>query len=369
MQNIPYHIAYLLTRYEYVIVPGLGTFVVTPSDSEKLNHWGIFSSPENLLRFSPDIEPNDGLLAGSIAKKEKCSIEEANRMIDNYVAQVLQSLDEGKGVHIPWVGSLFSSNNKKLFQPERLLSCNALNYGLANFSMPYAMDLQQQSARSEQGADEGGRKFPFPKINPKILLYAASIAAVLVAASLILVGINKGYFHLKRKPTENPVSIVSPDTVAKKTVVHDSIAIQPPTKQAVTASADTTVKPATTEKTVTPEKTTIPEKTVTPEKTTVHEKVAAPEKTTTHEKTIAPAKTNTLHYYIIVASSPELPFAKKKLAEFQSKGFHNADIISSNGKHRIWVERFENKADADKFLLQFRKDHPALSDAWPLAAK
>jgi hypothetical protein len=117
MQNIPFHIAYLLLRHECVIVPGLGAFVASPSDREKTKRWGILSPPEFFLGFNPEIKHNDGLLANSVAKEKKCSYKEANLLIDQYVTDVLQALDEGKEVRIPWVGSLHSEENKKWFQP------------------------------------------------------------------------------------------------------------------------------------------------------------------------------------------------------------------------------------------------------------
>jgi len=137
MQNIPFHIAYLLTRHECVIVPGLGAFVVSSSGREKINRWGILSPPESFLGFNSEITHNDGLLSNSLAKEKKSSYREADQLIEQYVTGVLQSLEDGKRVHIPWVGSLYSKDNKKLFQPERTLSCNAFNYGLTGFSMPY----------------------------------------------------------------------------------------------------------------------------------------------------------------------------------------------------------------------------------------
>jgi hypothetical protein len=135
MQSIPFHIAYLLTRHECVIVPGLGAFVIIPSDRETTSRWSILSPPENFLEFNPEIKYDDGLLANSIAKEKKNSFKEANLLIADYVSHILHSLDKGEKVQIPWVGCLFVKDNKKIFQPERTLSCNAFNYGLTGISL------------------------------------------------------------------------------------------------------------------------------------------------------------------------------------------------------------------------------------------
>jgi hypothetical protein len=85
--------------------------------------------------------------------------------------------------------------------------------------------------------------------------------------------------------------------------------------------------------------------------------------------TLNSIKTSTFHYYIVVASLPDQASAKKTLTYFQSKGFENAAILNKDGKHRIYTNRFENENEAGKFLLQFRKDHPAQANAWLLKQK
>ena len=144
MQNIPFHIAFLLTQHACVIVPGLGAFVVSPVDKGERNRWGILSPPEFILKFDPGIKHNDGLLANSISNEKKCPVSEANQLIEKYVNFLFTTINEGGKAKIPWVGCLFKDDNESFFQPERTLSCNASNYGLSGFSMPSVNDLHQQ---------------------------------------------------------------------------------------------------------------------------------------------------------------------------------------------------------------------------------
>ena len=66
MQGISFHIAYLLTQHEYVIVPGLGAFVVSLPEKDKTSRWGILSPPVYSLEFDQELKHDDGLLANSI---------------------------------------------------------------------------------------------------------------------------------------------------------------------------------------------------------------------------------------------------------------------------------------------------------------
>ena len=145
MQTVPFHIAYLLTQHECVIVPGLGAFVVSSSDKEKSGRWGILSPPENFLGFNPEMKHNDGLLVDSITKEKEFARKEANLLIDQYVNNVLHTLNEGNKVRIPGVGTLYSEDNNRLFHPDRTLSCNAFNYGLTGISLPYLKDIKQEA--------------------------------------------------------------------------------------------------------------------------------------------------------------------------------------------------------------------------------
>ena len=323
MQNIPFHIAYLLTQHECVIVPGLGAFVVSPSDKKKTKRWGILSPPEIFLGFNSEIKHNDGLLANSIAKEKKCSYKEANLLIDQYVSEALQTLNEEKQVHIPWVGSLQLKENKKLFHQARTMSCNAFNYGLTGFSMPYVKDIQPQESVPSGKKD---KEIVWIPVSRKFIAYAGSIAAALIAMCIIPTPLNNGHFN----PT--PTQYAS--------LVHFS------TENADNKTTDTAQEAKGIEPVEVPSATSVP----------------VPE-------TVSPQKANSFYYYIIIASLPNQSSAKKTLAEYQSKGFENSAILSADGRHRIYTNRFTDKAEAEKYLLQFRKDHPAQANAWLLKQK
>jgi len=330
MQSIPFHIAYLLTEHECVIVPGFGAFVVSPSDREKAKRWGILSPSAKFLGFNSEIKHNDGLLANSIIKEKKCSYKEANSLIEKYVIDISHSLDEEKTICFPWVGNLYLKDNKLLFQPERTLSCNAFNYGLAGFSMSSVKDIQQQEniAPKNFSSEKKDKEVVWIPVSRKFITYTGSVAAALIAMCIIPTPLNNGHFNpapaqfasVFRFSTQNEAG-EKMDTL--KTSVQMPVAV-----------------------------------------------IATPlKKSDQLPETVNPPKANAIHYYIIIASLPNLDSAKKTLTEFQSKGFQNAAILSADGRHRIYTNRFEDKPEAEKFLLQFRKDYPAQANAWLLKQK
>jgi len=324
MQSIPFHIAYLLTRHECVIVPGMGAFVVSSFGGEKVNRWRILSPPEAFLGFNSEITHNDGLLSTSLAKEKKISYTEANLLIEQYVTNILQSMKEGKQVHIPWVGDLCLKDNKKLFQPEKTVSCNAFNYGLVNFSAPYLKDIQNSQQKTTSLSRKKNKEIVWIPVSRKFITYTGSIAAALALMCIIPTPLNNSHRTQYASIITLPVNNEIKEEKAISTIETEK-----------TAAADSTLF--------------IQKETETP-----------PSEVTT------PVKAVEFYYYIIIASLPDQASAEKTLTAFQSKGFENAAILSSGERRRIYANRFENKTEAEKALIQFRKDYPANANAWLL---
>ena len=388
MQSIPFYIAYLLTRHESVVVPDFGAFVVFQSDKEK-NKWGVLSPPENLLEFYSEIKHNDGLLSYSIAKVEKCSTEEAEFMISRYVSSMLQTLNQGKAVDIPWVGRLYFDENIILFQPDKVLSCNALNYGLISFSMPCLTELmpvmppdneqdsiievkedEEFKAKEEQKPPvlqtpqgkqkEPNKVIPVKKedknieifnipVSRKIIIYASAIAAALLAIFFMPTPLSNGYFTPDQTKYASIINFPIQDTDNEETDIEED-EIQ---EQDNTSTTTLEEKPVQNMETALKKETT-PVKEITFKK----EEVSA-----------SPGKIDDYYYYIVVSSLADLHSANVSLTTFQFKGFKNAAILISDGKYRIYTDRFDNKEEAERSLVKFRRDNPSFSSAWLLREK
>ena len=327
MKSVSFHIAYLLTRYECVIVPGLGAFVVSLSHREKTDGEKALAPPENFLGFNSEIIHNDGLLANSIAQEMSSSYREATSLIAQYVKDILLRLNEGEKVDIPWVGSLYLKDNKKIFQSEKSLSCNASNYGLDDISLPYVKDIQPETGNQPEKRDKKDKEIIWIPVSRKLIIYAGSIAAAILAMCIIPTPLNNEYSNLKHTQYASIVNLPGQNTL-DVVETEDVSATEIPT----------------------------PEITSSPEIATPLPEVTNPAQT----------ETDALHYYIIIASLPDQVSAQKTLAKLQFDGFQNAAILSSDNRYRIYANRFEDKAEAEKFLIQFKEDYPAQAHAWML---
>ena len=320
MQNIPFHIAYLLTKHECVTVPGLGAFVVSPSDKEKASRWGIILPPDNFLRFNTEIKHDDGLLADSIANEKQISTEETIIIINQYVTYILNSLDEGESVHIPNVGTLYPKDNKYLFLPDKTLSCNAFNYGLTGVSLPYLKDLQQQADILPKRKDKETGWIP---VSRRLITLSCSIATALLFAFIIPLPLNN--IHFDKPDTLYASSIQSPT---------NGEIIYPKTEIQIQAGSS----------------------------------VSQDNILILRSKAANSVKITRLHYYVIITSSQTQLSAEESLASLRTKGFENAAILHTDEKYRVFTNHFEDKKEAESFLTQFKNDYPEYANAWLLSS-
>jgi hypothetical protein len=187
--------------------------------------------------------------------------------------------------------------------------------------MPYVKDIQHQEVISSRKKDKEVVWIP---VNRKFIAYTASIAAALIAMCILPAPLNNG-----RSPIHTQYA----------SLVHFS------TRDTAAETPDSV------------------------RKAKVIEPVVSAETSTPVPETVKPQNANAFHYYIIIASLPDQSSAKRTLTEFQSKGFGNSAILSSDGRYRIYANCCTDKTEAEKSLLQFRKDHPAQANAWLLRQK
>lgn len=345
MQNINFHLAYLLTKHECVIIPDFGALVISRYPSEKSKESGIFLAPKVILGFNPEIKHNDGLLANSLVKEKDITYKEACTQIQEYSNHLRLSLNTNKPVEIDWVGTFFlSSDNKIIFKPVSNPSCNVSNYGFTNFYFPLLAEVQESVSVESSQEEKISEQATVVPLRKKIITYTGGIAAALIGLFLIT------------SPLDNISQRIIPQNAG---MIPMSV-----TQTQMPQTAEILLEIETAE--VLSENVADPE----PEIEAVPEEIlSAKEETIEVKEEIKRQPVNQRYYFIVVASLPTKDTARETLKRFQREGFKDAAIISEEGKHRIYINYFEEKSDAETFLKRFREDNPKYAKSWLLGQR
>jgi nucleoid DNA-binding protein len=317
MKEIDFHIAYMLTKHECVIIPGFGAFVVSRIPASRKEIQGGFTPPTQFLGFNPEIKHNDGLLASSYSVIKNISYEEADAIVRKYSDRLYKQLYDYKYVNIKWLGKLsLSLGNKIIFEPDVNLSCNAINFGLDTLVLPYLKDLKKHD---KNNSTEKNKEVITISFSRKILVPARAAAAAIVALCLSSAPLNNSSRYTQNASFFTGFYKFEAQKSKNDNIVQDSVATE----------TDTLHNTPITEQPVV-------------------------------------EKANTGNYYIIIASLATRSIAEDNLPDFKRNGFPQASIISKGNRHRIYIERFEEKKEAESYLQVFRRNNQQYSDAWLL---
>ncbi|MBL4577193.1 MAG: SPOR domain-containing protein [Flavobacteriales bacterium] len=186
------HIASLLYRYDCVIIPGFGGFVVSPRNAEIRGGNDQFHPPAREIAFNQNLTRNDGLLADAVAAKEKVAYEAAVRLIEDFNRENLKKLSAGAEVEFKDIG-VFSKDTTGVlrFEPDAEANFSRASFGLSSFHSPaIKRDTVERSIE---------RKIlkPLQKEAPPVKIVAAkegvSIMRYWPAAAVILMLVVAGY--------------------------------------------------------------------------------------------------------------------------------------------------------------------------------
>lgn len=114
MINIFDHIQYLICRHDCVTVPRLGAFIAQRQCARVSNNGFSFLPPRRSLSFNSALTHDDGLLIGSVARRERLSYERAKEEVMQAVELLMLRLSSEGSVEIPRVGIVSETNPQSI---------------------------------------------------------------------------------------------------------------------------------------------------------------------------------------------------------------------------------------------------------------
>lgn len=183
MQTLAIHIEYLLSTRDCVIIPGFGAFLAFRRNARIDESSGKVFPPEREICFNSAITNSDGLLASSIARKERISYEAAAQEVERMKVELEENLKEYGEVSLGQTGSLIYENGRVSFAPRRSAYENSLMAGLGAVPMP-GKNEDREVPRREEEIPGGYYHF---RISRQAVRIASMIAVVIAVALGIIV--------------------------------------------------------------------------------------------------------------------------------------------------------------------------------------
>jgi cell division septation protein DedD len=142
------YISELLFENDFVILPQVGEFSTKYIPAKFIPELKKVESPSKIITFNDKNKSGGGLLTEYIAQKENKTSIEAREFVNNFVTEMLNSLNAGKKVELENIGvfSMDSSGNI-LLDPDK--SINYLNDSVGMTSVNEPAKKSEEDAKSE----------------------------------------------------------------------------------------------------------------------------------------------------------------------------------------------------------------------------
>ena len=302
MEKITLHIENLLCYHEYVVVPGLGGFVLQKQSAKITDNTIV--APRVCISFNALLQHADGLLAIEMARAEGVTYRVANGYIDSWVADIKSLLQHEALVALGNLGQLSLGESAQIvFHPNENNDFLPHNFGMHNIALIQSNTLPTSAPHKTM-------------YRPKFIKYAA--AAVLVFSMLF---VTPQLNDSRRVEQADLLSFVTqPNNVSQTNAdaVYDTLDLEPDT-------ALQTIEPS------------MPE---------VVETVELP------------------RFHVIVASLPTLAGAELACQGLKNESYTSASVISAGKHNRVAIASFCDRSEAVQYMETLRNENQRFETAW-----
>ncbi len=315
MNRLVEHISFLLFENDFIIVPGLGGFVVNKEQAYTDYAKQTLNVPHHWIGFNQALTHNDGLLVELYMKTLSTSSLKAEQTIKEDVMDLKKALFVSKWLSLGNWGKLYLNE-------ENIICFN--NASGTHFVKPQLFGLDNLSIRSlaelriENSEEENSEK----KLTLKKTI---GFAAASAAAALLLFAISIPISE--KRESNNQLAGFFPETIISS-------------EHAISKSTDSLKNTASIK---------LPQG-----------KIQEPLK---HDEPKGGISEES-KYFLIVGTFQTMAVANKELNSFQDKGFHDSGIIGSSKSKRIYIAKFGDIARANRYLSKFVEQNPLHKDAW-----
>lgn len=378
MIELARHIEILLLENDCVIIPDFGGFIAHYQPARYVKEENLYLPPVRTIGFNPQLTINDGLLVQSYMQAHHTDFPDATRMIEEEVAGLKENLYKEGCAEIHGIGVLhYNIHGTYEFHPNEDGALSPALYGLGSFSISRLEYLTSTiSATTRELLPQQEKRKRTVRFKRQWIGNAVAVAAAVLLFFFLSVPVENTYVdkgNYASLGTDGLFDAIRSQSLATTLITVPGKPQQP--KKTGIKNNQNTLKPVAVkvEKVGKAEETAPKNIVVTslsteqPAKPVVKPSATskpAPEK----KETAAPVANKKGNYCIIVSSLPTANDAQQVLNDYKQKGYKDATIIEGNGRYRLSLCSFADKAAAYKKLKEL-KQNDAFKNAWVLSSK
>ena len=314
MNQLPTLVEYLLLNHDYVVMPGVGTFIVQQQDARWDAEEEAFLPPYRSVRFNAELTQDDTLLLDSVGAIYRTGRDQAAQMLTTWVADFQQQLEDEGYAEFGAIGDFSREDDGMLlFRPHESGVTTPEFYGLDAYHFSQQAEPRRAKTVPLAASMEADQEAITIRINRNIAnIVVAACAAILLFMVFSLPGQDDGR-QLRSSLREMLVPTVS---------LHSSAKAEAPQAQAQEAP-----KPA-----------------------------AAP--------TAVPAVGQEGEYCIVLASAVPMKNAREYVGLLTERGFLSARVVESGRMVRVVVGHYPTEEAAQEGARDVRSRSDEYSGAW-----
>lgn len=309
----------LLLTNDCVIVPNFGGFVSNyKAATVKNSPFANFSPPSKHIVFNDNLKVDDGLLTNTISKEYLLQFADAKKEVENFVAATIEILDKGRSYTMEGVGTFMkTSENNIIFESELNENLLSDSFGLGDFEFAVLKNPELIRKENKKYKDLD----PVRRLALKKYARAALIASPIILA-LLFVPKHIDTLQLSSLHFFN----ASP---AVETIKYE-----------------------------------MPTPTVTQDVNPIASKLDEVVQKQVALKYIEPVKsTSNNQYFIIAGSFTSTENAERLITTLREQNVE-AEILTSDGYNRVYIDGFDQKENAEARLNTLRSQNEAFKSFW-----
>ena len=380
MIELARHIEILLLENDCVIIPDFGGFIAHYQPARYIKEENLYLPPVRTIGFNPQLTINDGLLVQSYMQAHHTDFPDATRMIEKEVAGLKEQLYQNGCAEMHGIGVLhYNIHSTYEFHPNEDGALSPALYGLSSFSINRLEHLASTvSTATRELLPRQEKRKRTVRFKRQWIGNAVAVAVAVVLFFFLSVPVENTYVdkgNYASLGTDGLFDAIRSQSLATTLITVPSKPQQP--KKSNIKNNRNTLKPvavkvekvgkaheAPIRNAVAPKL----DNTEQPSAKPVDKPVAVSKPASEKKETATPLNSKKSKYYIIVSSLPTANDAQQVLNEYKQKGYKDVTVIEGNGRYRLSLCSFADKAAAYKKINEL-KQNDAFKTAWVLSSK